>query len=872
MEKEGHKREPEELVLEEEKEEEEEEFGMLVRGSKYNISKEVSNCHSEKNGYANLPSVTENGGQESTFDGDQQEGAEEHVDPTPADTAEIKDCLPRLENCVYFDKDEGIWKCRVCCWNYQNESVCFGLPQMPKGQLHILLDYKTLDQCGLYFSFDSEDGKLTSSSSSVEESDKRNPGDVCIEGSFLTDLQYNGNLKDENLSTFNILPTETLPQEPGTVHKLSTVEEIESADVDRITDSEIDAKDYDVQNVLRKQNTHDLYCPNCHSCITRRVILRKRKRKVRISSEDVKRNKLETANESKSYVSPTQLSSDQCHDEPLISLDDTPISAASGYHRDREPEIFRCLSCFSFFIPTGSGFKLFQIFGEKGDKENKRDEQGVRMSKIWFSSIFASDKGSADQGKDHKLDVGKNNNEVILPSSNLCDKSDQSLSIQDTIPPVHVDSRSIDPHETEANISTSQNELERAGKIINDAIDISVCAIMGKKGDPVNHFEVDTNHQLNLSNGIEENGAINKSLTPANKTQVSSERFVESTLSASQTGLKILITSNEESMTLEKKQADKICDSPDDEAEVALTLPVSLLKGSEGETKLDISTDAPQQHIGAVLVSEPPVENKDAMFQTGTKGEDTIISVVEAGPTETAESMNLPNLATEMCAVEQQGTNAREGNKIEIIKSIVYGGLAESITSLSIVSSAAAAGTSTLNIFALSAANLVGGFLIILNNLWELKKDCPEQASNQIMEQGDRYGKLLGLRENFVIHAIVIMLSYAVFALVPPTVYGFSFRKSDDMELKLIAAAAASLLCIIVLATGKVYAQRPPKSYLKTITFYVVLGFLVSGVSFAAGQLINRLLLKLGLFQSSSEVNLFQPGVTQAHAAAWVSY
>ncbi|XP_019199693.1 PREDICTED: membrane protein of ER body 2-like isoform X2 [Ipomoea nil] len=851
MEKEGHKREPEELVLE--AEEEEEEVGMLVRGSKYNISKEVSNCHIEKNGYANLPSVTENGGQESTFDGD-QEGAEEHVDPTPADRAGIKDCLPRLENCVYFDKDEGIWKCRVCRWNCQNESVCFGLPQMPKGQLHKLLDYKTLDQCGLYFSFESEDGKLTSSSSSVKESNKRNPGDVCIEGSLLTDLQYHGNLKDENLPNFNILPTGTLPQEPGTVHKLSTVEEIESADVDQITDSEIDAKDYDVENVLRKQNTHDLYCPNCHSCVTRRVILRKRKRNVRISSGEVKRNKLGTASESKFD---TQLSSDECHDEPLISLDDTPISAVNGYDRDREPEIFRCLSCFSFFIPTGSGFKLFQIFGKKDDQENKRDEQGVRMSKNWFSSIFASDKGSADKGEDHRLDVGKNNNEVILPSSNLCDKSDQSSSIQETIPPVHVDSRSIDLRETGANISTSQNtELERAEKIMNDAKDISVSAIMGKNGDPVNHFEVDTNHQLNLSNGIEVNGAINEALTPANETQVGTESFVESTLSASQTGLKILITSNEESMTLEKKQADKICDSP----------------GSEGETKLDISTDSPQQHIGAVLLSEPPVENMDTMFQTVTKGEDTIISVVEAGPTETAESMNLPNLATEMCAVEQQGSNAREGNKIEIIKSIVYGGLAESITSLSIVSSAAAAGTATLYIFALSAANLVGGFLIILNNLWELKKDCPEQASNQIMEPGDRYGKLLGHRENFVIHAIAIVLSYAVFGLVPPTVYGFSFRKSDDMELKLIAAAAASLLCTIVLATGKVYAQRPPKSYLKTITFYVVLGFVVSGVSFAAGQLINRLLLKLGLFQSSSEVNLFQPGVTPAHKAAWASY
>nr|GMC66858.1 membrane protein of ER body-like protein isoform X1 [Ipomoea batatas] len=168
---------------------------MLVRGSKYNIereiSKEVSNCHSEKNGYANLPSVTENGSQESTFDGD-QEGAEEHVDPTPADTAEIKDCLPRLENCVYFDKDEGeSVKQYSNMLSFSLISAMFLLVfdvyscKMPKGQLHILLDYKTLDQCGLYFSFDSEDGKLTSSSSSVEESNKRNPGDVCIEGSLL---------------------------------------------------------------------------------------------------------------------------------------------------------------------------------------------------------------------------------------------------------------------------------------------------------------------------------------------------------------------------------------------------------------------------------------------------------------------------------------------------------------------------------------------------------------------------------------------------------------------------------------------------------------------------------------------------------------
>lgn len=60
----------------------------------------------------------------------------------------------------------------------------------------------------------------------------------------------------------------------------------------------------------------------------------------------------------------------------------------------------------------------------------------------------------------------------------------------------------------------------------------------------------------------------------------------------------------------------------DDEAEIALTSPVSVLKVSEGETKLDISTETRefQQHTGAVLLSERPIENKDEMFQTGTKG------------------------------------------------------------------------------------------------------------------------------------------------------------------------------------------------------------------------------------------------------------
>lgn len=155
--------------------------------------------------------------------------------------------------------------------------------------------------------------------------------------------------------------------------------------------------------------------------------------------------------------------------------------------------------------------------------------------------------------------------------------------------------------------------------------------------------------------------------------------------------------------------------------------------------------------------------------------------------------------------------------------------------------------------------------------IWELKRDRYEQASNQIMERHvDRYRQLLGRRENFTMHAVVAVLSYIIFGLVPPIVFGFSFRKSDDREFKLVAVAAASLACILILAIGKAYVQRAPKPYFKTIATYIILGFTVSGVSYAAGILFKRLLEKLGFFQPSSTVNLLLPEIPGS-GGAWAS-
>ncbi|XP_043718973.1 membrane protein of ER body-like protein [Telopea speciosissima] len=187
----------------------------------------------------------------------------------------------------------------------------------------------------------------------------------------------------------------------------------------------------------------------------------------------------------------------------------------------------------------------------------------------------------------------------------------------------------------------------------------------------------------------------------------------------------------------------------------------------------------------------------------------------------------------------------------DVLKSIIYGGLIESITSLGVVSSAAASDATTLNIVILGLANLMSGLVIILHNIKELKNDFNETTSqeNSII---DRYEETLGRRENFRLHAIVAVLSYIIFGLLPPVTYGFSFRKSDDELYKLIMCGAASLVCIILLAIGKAHVRRPPRSYVKTVLYYLLMGLTASGLCYAVGLLIKRLLENSGWFESLS--------------------
>lgn len=141
----------------------------------------------------------------------------------------------------------------------------------------------------------------------------------------------------------------------------------------------------------------------------------------------------------------------------------------------------------------------------------------------------------------------------------------------------------------------------------------------------------------------------------------------------------------------------------------------------------------------------------------------------------------------------------------------------------------------------------------LVSQLLELKNDQSRVTSDETddEQEADRYQKVLGQKRNFILHAAVAVLSFLVFGLVPPVVYGFSFYKSDERFLKLVAVAAASLVCITVLANAKAYVQKPPNwyMYVTTVLHYVVLGVGAAGISYLAGYLLNKLIQKLGWFE-----------------------
>ncbi|KAH7543683.1 hypothetical protein JRO89_XS15G0000200 [Xanthoceras sorbifolium] len=525
------------------------------------------------------------------------------------------------------------------------------------------------------------------------------------------------------------------------------------AEVDLEEEIDNEITDLDVERVLQKQNTHDLYCPNCNSCITRRVLLRRRRRRVRNTRL---KPKLENKLERPSELDPnsTDAANYQGPDKLKVSPNGMPTSAVSpngtptppvvepnnGRQKfspnttptppaeDHNTEIFGCLSCFSLFTPTGNGYKLFQSSG--GSDENRNVQDIPASKKNWFFKIFSSVLG------------------IPLYSQQLFyHKYDQVYCLYQCIP------KNLTYH-------------------IYYFLKILLCY---DAGDDV-------------------------------------------------------------IIDIEPRP---------DEPQPVQTHP--------GKTQL-VQT----QRVETQQVETQPAETHTVETHT-----------VETRSVETHTFQTQP---VQRQPVEMQPVIPVEARDWDILKSIVYGGLVESITSLGVVSSAAGAGATTLNVLALGLANVMGGLLVIADNLREMKNDHSEETSNQVNEQEDRYQRLLGRKQNFSRHVIVVVLSYLVFGLLPPIIYGFSFRKSDDRDLKIAAVASSSLACIVLLALAKGHVQKPPRSYLTSVLYYVSLGVMASGLSYVVGDLFEKLMEKLGLFASTSEVAIPLLETDLMMKPAWSSY
>lgn len=149
-------------------------------------------------------------------------------------------------------------------------------------------------------------------------------------------------------------PSEISPEEDKTSLNFSSNKSIQSSDTNLLYASDYEASDLDVEGVLRKQDTHDLYCPNCNSCITKRVIIRKRKRRLPNLGEEGKRNKLENSAGPGPISTSVPTPSNTSHNTVDTCVDGSGASASNDIDQDQEPDVFRCLSCFSIFIPTGT--------------------------------------------------------------------------------------------------------------------------------------------------------------------------------------------------------------------------------------------------------------------------------------------------------------------------------------------------------------------------------------------------------------------------------------------------------------------------------------------------------------------------------------
>uniref|UniRef100_A0A453QDN1 Membrane protein of ER body-like protein n=2 Tax=Aegilops tauschii subsp. strangulata TaxID=200361 RepID=A0A453QDN1_AEGTS len=767
---------------------------------------------------------------------------------------------------IFFDAAKGLWKCRHCDWTYRLSSPCGNGTVDHRGYRHRIernIESLVEKKGSFYGSPNKVPDIITEVSarylvtgtmrSGAEKQDAN--GNPSPKGKEL-EAHENGSVQEinhgpnkgklENGSHSNgshQVPNGAEPKAEYLFEINKTQMYPTEVDKDKhVTEAQPKVEEYDLEKILDQQETHDLFCPNCKSCITRRVILKKRKRTVRPATPDGPSKRPYT-------------------EEVTVPL---PSATFPGSDEQESPNVFRCLSCFSFFIPAGCSFNIFRIFGRR-NVDGQPDVLPPPASEdtpprsenctSWLLSCFQT---GDSRNQSHPADPMT----VPLLSGNTTTVTESESSTSHVY---HSHGTVVKPeHPTVESPSENQADPADSPRIPSLPGIIATPSGATTTTTETNESYVQHSHgtqQLTVDSSSQHQKTTTTVEDNETTTTVTSEK--NTTSSKTTTGAPSASPQTSSSTEYFKQDISEVVTGKMPSGG-AIMHPTHHLIGDK-----DTHGTSENGSFPSYAIHTPDFKFDSPIATNITQGFIPRGDIPSSPNPQPADHVVVPVSGD----VNQLAPRPQRRDDWDILKAIVYGGLVESVTSLSVVSAAASSGAKTLDIFILGIANLIGGLPLIFHNIADLR-DIRDMDGND--EQVGHYWLQLGRRSKARLHMVMALLSYMVFGLLPPVLYGLSFRESNDRENKMMAVAGASLACIALLALGKAHVHT--RTYFKTLMYYLMIAVSSSGLSYVAGVLITRLLVQYGIIEQGGSARA-PPGLSSrftyaagAESSAWASF
>ncbi|KAL6006693.1 hypothetical protein ACLOJK_032186 [Asimina triloba] len=372
----------------------------------------------------------------------------------------------------------------------------------------------------------------------------------------------------------------------------------------------------DVERVLEEQDTHDLYCPHCNSCITRRVILSKRKRTIGGVPSGTKRGRT----------------------EPLLQpgLSESPAATDEASH-DTCPDV--------------------NTEGENLQSPHQTPAKNLN----WISAIF-----EAFRAKNTRNEPGRETSECVQEDN--FQASDQFQ-----------------------NASETQTGVEIQGELIPGKYKANAAENVGsetkKPSQETSQGPSEPGETHQVANGLKWNGLIK-----LNGTVVSNRQPVKGDVNEEQKHPSVRNNGNEFASPV--SETPLVTDDQNSGGKVpqvggnSVIMSIPRVLSPNGVLIID---KRPQD------VATPAVPEADSI-QPVEVGIVSTVGVVSSQNNQTLSSSPASGVSTggeTIIDLPQQEVDTTRRHEWDILKSVVYGGLVESVTSLGVVSSAAGSDANT---------------------------------------------------------------------------------------------------------------------------------------------------------------------------------